>query len=222
MEIADRLEQTLLRPDSIENDIRLLAMAARQHHLAAIAVPPTWARFAVTALAGSAVRVDVPVGYPLGTHTASVKGLEARLALEEGAAEVTIVPNLAAYKTGYREIFRQDLAYVIKQCRLANPDGLVKVLIYVDLLSQAEQREVVRIVQGSGGHFLLVGTYAPQPITVTMVRRLAEFVEAGRQVGVWGEVRSLAQAGPLLEQGIVRLATPWGLDLVREAAGEVV
>jgi len=218
MKIADRVEHVLLRPDSIENDVRLLAMAARQNHLAAIAVPPTWARFAVTALAGSAVRVDVPVGYPLGTHTASAKGLEARLALEEGAAEVTIVPNLATYKTGYREIFRQDIAYVIKQSRLANPDCLVKVLIYVDLLSLAEQREVVRLVQGSGGQFLLVGSYAPQPITPALVRRLSEFVEPPAQVGVLGEVRSFEEARPLLDLGIARLATPFGLEVVREAA----
>lgn len=219
MEIAHRIEQTWLQPDSIEDELCLRAMAAREHDLAALAVLPVWARFAVTALAFSSVRVDVPVGYPLGTHTASVKGLEARLALEEGALEVTIVPNLAAYKTGYRQTFRQDVAYVIKQCRLANPDSLAKVLIYVDLLSLAEQREVVRLVQESGGQFLVVGTYAPQPITPTMVRRLAEFIEPPGQIGVLGEVRSLEEARPLLELGIARLATPWGVEVVKEAAG---
>jgi len=218
MEIAGRLEPILLRPDSSEEEVRLLCMAAKEYRLAAVAVPPVWARFAVTALAGSSVRVDVPVGYPLGTHTASVKGLEARLALEEGAAEVTVVPNLAAYKSGSCEVFRQDVAHVVKQCRLVNEDALVKVLLYLDLLSLAEQREVARIVQGSGLRFLMLAAYSGQAVTPAMVRRAMEFIEEGTGVGVMGEVRSYREARPLLEMGVGRLATPHGVEVVKQAA----
>lgn len=213
-DIADHVELTLLRPDSMENDIRLLAIAAKDHEMAAICVPPVWARFAVTAVANSPVRVCVPSGYPMGTHTASTKGLEARLALEEGATEIAVVPNLAAYKTGYREIFRSDVAYVAKQCRLVNPDALVKVVLYLDLLSLAEQREVARIVQANGGHFLILAAYDGRPITASMVRRVGEVVEPGVQVGAMGPFRRLAEVRPLLDHGVSRVATPWGVELV--------
>jgi len=219
MDIAARIEHTLLRPDSTENDVRLAVMAASKHHLAAATVPPTWARFAVTAAAGSPVRIGVPVGYPLGTHTASAKGLEARLALEEGVVEVTLVPNLAAFKSGHREVFRQDMAHMIKQCRLVNADALVKVLLYTDLLSPDELREVVRSVQGSGGRFIFLGTFAPQPITPAMVRQLVAAAEPGSPVGVMAEMRSWDEARPLLELGLARLATPWGVELVQEVRG---
>lgn len=223
MEVTRRLELTVLRPDSIEEEMRRLAMAAKDLHLVALTVTPVWARFAGLALAQSSVRMGVVVGYPLGTHTPSVKGLEARLALEEGAAEITLVPNLSAYKSGNRETFRQDVTYVLKQCRQVNPEAQVKVLLYVDLLSLAEQREVVHIVRECGANFLLAGTFVPQPITPTMFRRLAEFAEPeGRManpplLGAMGEIRTWEEAQALLALKAARLATPWALEIAREA-----
>ncbi len=214
MELAHLIEATLLRPDHIENDVRLLCMAARDHDFVAVCVPPVWARFAVTALAGSRVQVCATVGYPLGTHTASVKALEARLALEEGAAEVLVVPNLSAYKSGYRLNFRNELTYVVKQARMVRPEVLVKVLLYADLLSLAEQREVVRLVQESGGKFLLVSRDDGRPAGASEVRRVREFAATGVEIGVLGPYRSAAEVQPLVEVGIGRLATPWGVEVV--------
>ncbi len=224
MEVIPRLELTVLRPDSIEEEMRRLAMAAKDFRLVALTVTPVWARFASLALAQSSVRMGVGVGYPLGTHTPSVKGLEARLALEEKAAEITLVPNFSAYKSGNRETFRQDIAYVLKQCRQVNPEAQVKVLIYVDLLSLAEQREVVHLVRESGGGFLLVSTFSPQPITPSMFRRLAEFAGAeGRGatpllLGAMGEIRTWEEARALLTLGADRLATPWALEIAQETS----
>jgi deoxyribose-phosphate aldolase len=220
MGIADYIEHTLLRPDTSEDQVRLAVMAASRPLLAAVVVPPVWARFAVTAAAVSSLRVCVAVGFPLGTHTASAKGLEARLALEEGAAEVLFVPNLTAFRSGHGETFRHDVAYVVKQCRQVNPDALVKVLLYADLLRPDELREVVRVVQGNGGQFVGLGSYAPQPITPATVRQLLGSVAPGSPVGVLSEVRTSEEARPLLALGIARLATPWGVELVKEAAGE--
>ena len=217
MDIADRVEHALLYPASTADQVRQAVMAASKHHLAAVTVPPVWARFAVTAAVPSPVRVCVTVGYPMGTHTASAKGLEARLALEEGAAEVTIVPNLAAFKSGYREAFRQDVAYVVKQCRLAGPDALVKALLYIDLLGPEELNEAVRAIQASGVRFVLFGSYGAQPLPLAAVRLGLDSTEPGSRAGVMGEIRTWEEAQPLLDLGLARLVTPWGVDLVLEA-----
>ncbi len=217
MEVSDRLEQTFLRPDSMEEEVRLACIGAKTRRLAALGLPPVWARFAAVALAGSSVRLDIFVGYPLGTHTPSVKGLEARLALEEGAAEITFVPNFAAYKTGYRETFSQDVAYTLKQCRLVNPDAIVKVLLYLDLLSQAEQREVVRLVQENGGHFLMLASFGNGPVAPGTVRRIQALLSERTKLGVLSPIRSWEEASPLLELGIERLATPYAQEIAREA-----
>lgn len=217
MDVSDRLELTLVRPDSMEEEVRLACIGAKTHRLAALGLPPVWARFAAVALAGSPVRLDILVGYPLGTHTPSVKGLEARLALEEGATEITFVPNLAAYKTGYRETFAQDVAYAVKQCRLVNPDALVKVIIYLDLLSQAEQREVVRLVEEHGGHFLMLASFGNAPVAPGAVRRIQALIAERTKLGVFAPIRSWEEAAPLLELGIQRLATPYAQEIAREA-----
>jgi len=219
MDIASRVQHTLLRPDCTEDEVRRVVMAASQVHLAAVSVLPVWARFAVTAAASSPVRVSVPVGYPLGTHTASVKGLEARLALEEGAAEIVLVPNLSAFKSGRREVFRQDLDYMLKHCRQTNPDAMVQVLVYADLLSPTELGQVVRIVRDSGGHFILLGTYAPQPPSAAEVRQWLPSFAPGIVIGVMAPVRTAETARKILALDIARLATPWGIEVVEEVLG---
>jgi deoxyribose-phosphate aldolase len=170
----------------------------------------------VTAVAGSSVQVDVAVGYPMGTHTASVKGLETRLALEEGATEITLVPNLSAYKTGRRLVFGQEVAYVFKQAHLVHPNALVKVLIYLDVLNLNEQREVVRIVRENGASFLLLSRYDRQPVTPTAIRHLKDLVDPGLQLGVMSAIRTLPEAQRLLDLGLSRLLTPHAVDLVKE------
>lgn len=219
MDVTNRIEHALLRPDATQDQVRLAVMAASQRHLAAVTVPPVWARFAVTAAASSPVPVCVTVGYPLGTHTASAKGLEARLALEEGAPEVILVPNLGAFKSGHREVFRQDVDYVSKHCRQVNPAATVKVLLYADLLTLEELREAVRIVRESGRHFILFGTYAPQVPSPTLVRQWAASAAPGSSAGLLAEVRTWEEARLLLATGLERLVTPRGIEVVQEALG---
>ncbi len=220
MEIADKLEQSLLRPDSVEDEMRRLCMHAKDYHLAAVVVPPSWTRFAVTATAGSDVAVSILSGYPDGTHTSSVKSLEARLALEEGAREVTMVPNLAAYKSGWLKIFGEDIAYVLKQCRMVSPEGEYRVLIYVDLLPTTDLREIVQIIGKNSGHSLLLSSYSHAPIDLATVRQVMDWAGGSNRVSVKGEMRLLAEALPLINMGVERLVTPAALELVQEARNQ--
>ncbi len=217
MEIADRLEQYLLRPDSVEDEMRRLCIHAKDYHLAAVVVPPSWARFAATATAGSDVAVSILSGYPDGTHTPSVKSLEARLALEEKARGVTVVPNLAVYKSGWHTMFGEDIAFVMKQCRLVNPDGVYRILLYVDLLSAAELREVTQIAINNGARAILLASYNRMPLDVPTVQQVMDWAGGSNRVSVMGEIRLLAEALPLINMGVDRLVTPAAVELVQEA-----
>lgn len=218
MKIANRIEHLLLRPESNQDAVRHLCMAAKDMQIAAIGIPPAWARFASIALVDSTVRLDVPVGYPLGTHTASTKGLEARLALEEGAQEVTVVPNLAFYLSGWRERFHQDLDYVAKQARQANPEVVIRALLYLDLVPEAQYGEIVKVVRESGIEFQFLASYEQALASAPMIERISALNAIGVSLGVWGAIRSLDEARSLFGAGVARLATPYGLDLVQEAA----
>ncbi len=220
MEIADKLEQSLLRPDSVEDEMRRLCMHAKDYGLAAVVVPPSWTRFAVTATQGSAVAVSILSGYPDGTHTSSVKSLEARLALEEGAREVTMVPNLAAYKSGWLNMFGEDIAYVLKQCRMENPEGEYRVLIYADLLPAADLRQVVQVVGKNSGHSLLLGSYSHTPVGPSTVQQVMDWAGGSTRVSVMGEIRLLAEVLPLINMGVERLVTPAAFELVEEARAQ--
>ncbi|MBN1483261.1 MAG: hypothetical protein JXA37_00940 [Chloroflexia bacterium] len=217
MDLNERIEQILLAPDSSEDQVRRLCLAAKEHGFAAVAVPPAWARQAGLSLASSPVRLDVPIGYPLGTHTSSVKGLEARLAIEEGAAEVTIVPNLADYRSGRHEHFQQDLNYAIRQARQANPNVRSKVLVYLDLLDEAGLKQVLSLVQRSEIAAVVLSAYQEPTPFAPILERIRGWVRSEIQIETMAKLNSLEEATALLSLGSDRLVTPDGVQLAQAA-----
>ena len=66
------IDHTILRPEATRADVLRLCKEAREYEFQVIFVPPCYAAEAVEAVAGSAVRVGIPIGFPLGGHGTSV------------------------------------------------------------------------------------------------------------------------------------------------------
>ena len=80
------IDHTVLRPDATKADVlRLCQEAKEQFGFAVIFVPPCYVDEAVTAVAGTAIRVGIPIGFPLGGHTTKTKVAEAVEAVARGA-----------------------------------------------------------------------------------------------------------------------------------------
>ena len=84
MELAQRIEHTLLKPEATVKDIMRLCDEAQQYHLYAVCVNPCYVPLAKHLLQGTEVKVVTVVGFPLGATFSSVKALEAKTAMEEG------------------------------------------------------------------------------------------------------------------------------------------
>ncbi|NJL18128.1 MAG: hypothetical protein HC938_14090, partial [Nitrospira sp.] len=71
------IDHTVLRPDATKADVLRLCREAKDCGFAVIFVPPCYVDEAVEAVAGTAIRVGIPIGFPLGGHITKAKVAEA-------------------------------------------------------------------------------------------------------------------------------------------------
>ena len=65
-------------------------------------------------LGESPVKVCTVVGFPLGATTYQVKAAETREAVASGAAEIDMVINIGALKSGFYNLVYQDIKAVVE------------------------------------------------------------------------------------------------------------
>ena len=112
--VPNLIDHTVLRPDATKMDVLRLCQEAKEFGFSVIFVPPCYVDEAVAAVAGTAILVGIPIGFPLGGHTTKAKVAEAVEAVARGARVLDMVMNVSRLKSGDREYVRQDIAEVVK------------------------------------------------------------------------------------------------------------
>ena len=209
--VAPLIDHTLLKPDATERDILRLCREARHYGFATVCIHPSRIRLAADALAGSPVKVDTVIGFPLGAARTEVKAFEAADAVARGARELDMVIALGALKDRrYAEVVRDIRAVVAA----ASP-AIVKVIIETALLSKQEKVTACRLVADAGAAFVKTCTgFSGGGATEQDVRLMWKTV--GRKIGVKasGGIRTLADARRMIEAGANRIGTSSGVAIV--------
>ena len=204
-ELARLLDHSVLKPEASERDVMAGAEAVREWRIGYYCVQPCWVAAAARALAGSSARVVAVVGFPHGCERSVVKAAEARLAVADGAAELDMVLNLGALKSGDAAAVGTDIAAVVN----AAPGVPVKVILETGALNDDEKRLACRLTREGGATFVKTSTgfHASGGATIADVRLLRAEVGPGFGVKASGGIRSLADAMAMLEAGASRLGT---------------
>ncbi|WP_126427753.1 deoxyribose-phosphate aldolase [Brevibacillus marinus] len=211
MQLNRYIDHTLLKPDATAAMIDRLCAEAKQHQFAAVCVNPTWVRRAAQLLAGTGVKVCTVIGFPLGATTPAAKAAETRDAVAGGAAEVDMVLNIGALKSGELELVRQDIAAVVE----AAGGALVKVILETGLLSGAEKVTACKLSVAAGAHFVKTSTgFGPGGATLEDVALLRQTVGPAIGVKASGGVRDRATAVAMIEAGATRIGSSAGVALV--------
>lgn len=215
MELAQRIEHTLLKPEATVKDIMRLCDEAQQHHLYAVCVNPCYVPLAKHLLQGTEVKVVTVVGFPLGATFSSVKALEAKTAMEEHADEIDMVMNVSAFKTGDYAAVTEDIRRVVE----AAAPCPVKVIIEAAYLTPREKRTACRIIADGGAKFVKTSTgFGKGGATVEDVKLLREEADKyGLKVKAAGGIRDAKTAKAMVEAGADRIGTSAGAAI---AAGE--
>ena len=213
------IDHTILRPEATKADVLRLCREARQYTFTVIFIPPCYTADAVEAVAGSAVRVGIPIGYPLGGHATRIKVAEAVEGVRQGAAVLDMVINVSRLKSGDLDGVRQDIAEVVR----ATPEAEHKVILETCYLTDQEKMTACRLVVEAGADYVKTSTgFAAGGATAADVRLLKASVGGRAKVKASGGIRDWHSAREMLEAGADRIGTSASLKIVEEWSAATV
>jgi deoxyribose-phosphate aldolase len=211
--LARQIDHTLLRPDHTVEDLDRVCQEAIGYGFASVAVSPYDVPRAVEALRGTDVAVGGAVGIPLGHAGLQVKQAEAAYCVESGAAEVDMVINLIAMKSGRFGDVRDEMAAI----REVTTGLVLKVILECCYLSDEEKARAAELALETGADFVKTSTgFGPGGATVHDVKLLKQVVGDLAKVKAAGGIRTLKDVRDMLHAGAARIGTSAGVDIIQE------
>jgi deoxyribose-phosphate aldolase len=214
-QMAAMIDHTNLRPEATRQQITRLCDEARKFGFGSVMVNASYVKLARSKLRRTKVIVGAVIGFPLGATLTSVKQYEAKEALRIGAAEIDMVMNIGALKSGDHKLVLDDIRGVAQLVH--RKKALLKVILETGLLSKNEKITACKLAVKAGANFVKTSTgFLGGGATVEDVALMRRTV--GRKVGVKasGGIRSAQDARKMLEAGANRLGTSSGVAIVRE------
>ena len=218
MTLAPFIDHTVLKNVTTTADIDRICNEAREYRFAAVCVPPYFVQDAKKLLEGSGVKIATVIGFPFGYHHYNTKLQEAKIAIEEGADELDIVMNLAAFKSN-------DLAYVETEVGvisdLTTAEGkTLKVIIESSELSPEEIIKCCELYRHYPVQFLKTSTgFANGGASIEAVQLMRQHLPETIQIKASGGIRTADFARDLVKAGAIRLGCSASVAIVNGESG---
>ncbi|GAB2696131.1 deoxyribose-phosphate aldolase [Microbacterium marinum] len=213
-ELAATIDHAILKPELTRADVDAELDIAAEWGVFSVCVRPSDIAYAVSRLAGTGVAVGTVIGFPHGTTSTAAKVAETRQALADGAAEVDMVVNIGALRSGFDDVVADDIRAVVE----AASGHIVKVILETALLDDEQIERGSRLTEQGGADFVKTSTgFAGGGATIPHVSLMRATVGEGVQVKASGGVRSYADALAMLEAGATRLGTSGSAVILGEA-----
>ena len=159
----------------------------------------------VDALKGTNILAQIPVGFPTGNVTTTVKCFEAEEGLKRGATDLDMMMNLGAFKCGDYKKVSEDIAAVLA---VARPFKVpFKVIIEVGILSEDEIVTASKLVKDSGADFVKTCSgFGPGRATNRIIELMRETVGPDMGIKCTGGIASIEDAISFMRAGATLLA----------------
>jgi len=205
------IDHTVLRPEATKQDVLRLCEEAKAYGFTVIFVPPCYVDDAAAAIAGTNIRLGIPIGFPLGGHTTSTKVAEAVEAVSRGARVLDMVLNVSRLKSGDHGYVRTDIAEVVK----ATPGVEHKVILETCYLTEEEKRTACHLVVEAGAEYVKTSTgFGAAGATIEDVRLMKNAVAGKAKVKASGGIRDWKTTRAMLEAGADRIGTSASLAIL--------
>lgn len=216
MSPASFIDHTVLRQDTTSADIQKLCEEAKSWHFAAVCVPPTYVCEAAGLLAESGVKVATVIGFPFGYHLPMVKATEAESAIMSGAAELDMVANIAALKSGEWRLLETEVREVLEVVKLRG--AKLKVIVESGILTPDELKRSCELYSRFNIDFLKTSTgFAATGATVEAVRTIRGLLPPHIAIKASGGIRTWAFAKELIDAGAKRIGCSASVQIMHEA-----
>ena len=212
-QIASMIDHTLLKADATQEQIGKLCEEAKKYHFASVCVNPGYVSLASKLLRGSGVKVCTVIGFPLGATTATIKVIEARDAIANGADEIDMVINVGALKSGNDKLVFED----IKSVREATIGKVLKVIIEAASLTDEEKVRACELAKRAKADFVKTSTgFGPGGATVKDIMLMRKVVGSEMGVKASGGIKNAESAEEMIKAGATRLGTSASISIIKE------
>ena len=209
--IAGMIDHTLLKANATQEEVGKLCEEARKYRFASVCVNPGYVAMSARLLKGSCVKVCTVIGFPLGSTTPTVKAIEARDAIANGAEEIDMVINIGALKSGNDHLVLDD----IKAVREATRGRVLKVIIETSYLTRDEKIRACKMSKQANADFVKTSTgFGSGGATVEDVALMREVVGPEMGVKASGGIKDAKAAEDLIKAGATRLGTSASIAIV--------
>lgn len=211
MDIAKKIDHTMLKADADAATITRYCQEAVKHEFASVCVNSCHVPLVSSLLQSSKVLTCCVVGFPLGAMLTPAKAFEASEAVKAGAHEIDMVINIGAIKDKNWDFVRNDIKAVVEASRPA----IVKVIVETCLLTQEEKVKACELSEEGGAAFVKTSTgFSTGGATISDIRLMKEAVGDRLRVKASGGIRTPEFARELVEAGADRIGAGNGLALL--------
>ena len=217
---AEKIDQTLLRPDSIFGDYTVAVRSCVQKSFKTICINPFFVPLVSNLLKNHPTCPTVitsVVSFPFGLDEIESKCDEARHVLEHGAKEIDLVANLSAIKSHDFKRFQDEIHAVREETQ----SYILKVILEVGVLQDDEikwatdclVRENVDFAKTSTG----INCKLEPAKSAYYVKLLKDhLVGSGVLVKASGGIKTLKDFDLMISAGADRIGTSSGVEIVNE------
>ncbi len=209
--IAGMIDHTLLKANATQEEIGKLCEEARRFGFASVCVNPAYVALSARLLRGSCAKVCTVIGFPLGSTTPTVKAIEARDAIANGAEEIDMVINIGALKSGNDQLVLDD----IKAVREATRGKVLKVILETSYLTRDEKIRACKMSKQAQADFVKTSTgFGSGGATPEDVALMRETVGPEMGVKASGGIKNAEVAAAMIKAGANRLGTSASIAIV--------
>lgn len=218
MSLAQFIDHTILKPTTGLGDIEKTCNEAIAYGFAAVCIPPYYVRDAKQVLGAASVNLATVIGFPFGYSHYRAKSAEAVQALEDGANELDVVMNLAAFKSNDMAYLESEIGALTEIA--AGKNAAIKLIIESGILAEDEIIRCCHLYRHYPIRYLKTSTgYAEKGASVEAVQLMRKNLPETIGIKASGGIRTLAFAQQLIDAGATRLGCSASVAINREESG---
>jgi len=209
--LENYIDHTLLKPSATRENIIQLCEEAKKYNFFAVCINGSFVQLAKRELINSNVKIVAVVGFPLGTTAISIKVLETKTCINDGADEIDMVINVGMLKSKDFKYLENEIQAVKNELG----DRVLKVIIETCYLTNEEKKVVCEIAMNAGADFVKTSTgFGTNGATIADVKLIKEVLKGQLSIKASGGIRDKETALNYISMGVSRIGTSSGIKIV--------
>lgn len=209
MKISRYFDHAVLKPSMTEQEVKDAIQQGIDTDSYSVCVRPCDIELAVEMCKGTNTVVSCVLDFPHGDSTPAGKAALAELYAAQGVAEIDMVMNYGAARSGKWDEVKAGIEGVVKAAKKHNVG--VKVIFESCTLTDAEIRKATEISIEAGADFVKTSTgFAASGASVEAVKAMLETANGRIKVKPSGGIRNYETAKMYVDMGAERLGVGYG------------